>query len=579
MGELLMDLKAGKNPCYKCGSKDNLHFYGEGLGAHCFGCGFTILSDDERELRGLNEYEYEEDEVSTKELLTQEQADKIKEQTGTDGKGSRDITDESYKAYAVRFKYDEKTGEVTETFYPYTENYKPAGYKIRMIPKDFRSVGKIGKDSELFGQWKWKNGGGKYVLLTAGEVDCISAFQMLEDYRKSRNSDFDAIPCVSSGIGEAGSYKQVQKHYEWLNTFEQILVCYDQDEAGQKALEKLAEVIPKGKMRVINLPLKDINEMLEKGKEKQFIRCFYDAKPYTPTGVVGSSQLYNAILEEARTEKLAFPPFMKKLNEMTAGGVSLGTIGTISASTGLGKSSVVNECVYHWIFNSPHKIGVVSMEQNKGQYGELMLSRHVRRKLGKMLQEDKIEFLQSEEVILKQKELFYNEDGSDRWMVVDDRDGDTESLKAAIEKLIIACNCKVIVVDTISDMFDGLTTDEQAVLMKWQKSIVNRYNVSIINISHQRKAGSGEKDGSQGAMGNESSLHGTSTLIKSSAWILMLARDKMSEDPIERNTTRMGLPKNRGAGETGNAGALYYDAETHMLHDLDEWLNNNTTSF
>jgi len=52
----------------------------------------------------------------------------------------------------------------------------------------------------------------------------------------------------------------------------------------------------------------------------------------------------------------------------------------------------------------------------------------------------------------------------------------------------------VVVLDTISDMFDGLTTDEQAVLMKWQKSIVNRYNVAIINISHQRKAGSGEEE-------------------------------------------------------------------------------------
>jgi len=177
-----------------------------------------------------------------------------------------------------------------------------------MIPKDFRSIGKLGKDSDLFGQWKWKNGGGKYVLLTAGETDCLSAFDILESYRKGRNSDFDAIPCVSSAIGETGSYKQVQKHYEWLNTYDMIIVCYDQDDAGRKAVEKLAEVLPKGKMRVMSLPLKDINEMLTKGKEKQFIRCFYDAKPYTPTGVVGSSQLYEAIVAEAKVAKLPFPP-------------------------------------------------------------------------------------------------------------------------------------------------------------------------------------------------------------------------------------------------------------------------------
>lgn len=574
-----MDFVEGKNPCPSCSSSDAFHFYGEGRGGFCFSCGYKMLSDEKKRELGIGAWEYNDEEVMTKEKITKEEIEKIKSYTGTSGKRFRNISDETYKAYACRFKYSEESGEVVESFYPYTENNEATGFKIRTVPKDFKSCGKIGKDSDLFGQWKWKNGGGKYVLLTAGEVDCMSAFDMLESYRKSRNSDFDAIPCVSSGIGESGSYKQVQKQYEWLNTFELIVVCYDQDDAGRKAVEKLAEVLPKDKMRVVTLPMKDINDMLTNGKEKQFIRCFYDAKPYVPTGVVGSSQLYEAVLEEARTEKLAFPPFMKKLNEMTAGGISLGTIGTISASTGLGKSSVVNECVYHWIFNSPHKIGVVSMEQNKGQYGELMLSRHIRKKLGKMLQKDKIELLESPEVVEKQKELFYNEDGTDRWMVVDDRDGDTESLKAAIEKLIIACNCRVIVVDTISDMFDGLSTDEQAVLMKWQKSIVNRYNCSIINISHQRKAGSGEKDGSQGAMGNESSLHGTSTLIKSSAWILMLARDKMSEDPIERNTTRMGLPKNRGAGETGNAGALYYDSETHTLHDLDDWLSSQHNTF
>ena len=571
--------RVGKNPCPSCGSSDALHWYGEGDGAFCFSCGYSILSDAKREELGLNDYVYEEG-VMTKECITKEEVEKLKGYTGTDGKGSRKITNETYKAYATRFKYSEMDGEVVETYYPYFENGVVSGFKVRIAnPKDFRSTGKIGKDSDLFGQWKWKNGGGKYVVLCAGEVDCMSAYQMLEDYRKSRGSDFDAIPCVSSGIGESGSYKQVQKHYEWINSYERVVVVYDQDDAGHKAVEKLAEVIPKGKMFVVTLPLKDVNEMLDKGKEKQFIRCFYDAKPYTPTGVVGSSQLYEAILEEAKVKKLEFPPFMAKLNDMTAGGVSLGTIGTISASTGQGKSSIVNECVFHWLFNSPHKIGVVSMEQNKGQYGELMLSRYLKKKLGKMNPEEKLVYLQTPEVVAAQKDLFINDDGVDRWMVVDDRDGDVDSLKDAIEKLIIACNCKVVVIDTISDMFDGLSTDEQAVLMKWQKSIVNRYNVAIINISHQRKAASGEKDGGQGAMGNESSLHGTSTLIKSSAWILMLARDKMSEDPVTRNTTRLGLPKNRGAGETGDAGSLYYDNITHTLHDLDEWMSKKVGMF
>src|SRR5699024_2719226 len=42
----------GTNPCPKCRERgedragDNFHFYGEGLGGHCFSCGYTIPSDE-----------------------------------------------------------------------------------------------------------------------------------------------------------------------------------------------------------------------------------------------------------------------------------------------------------------------------------------------------------------------------------------------------------------------------------------------------------------------------------------------------------------------------------------------------
>lgn len=581
---LTSDHKTGCPRCIRNGkdnSRNNLHVYGATESAYCWSCGWTIPSQAYRESMGWDEgYEYDEErdkEVMTKEKITKEEVEKIKGYTNTKGHDLRGISDATNKDYHVRFKYDENTGDVCEVFYPFTEGGKATGYKVRSTPeKDFRMIGRVGKDSDLFGQWKWKKGGGKKVLITAGELDCLSAYQMLKEYTDSKG--YDPIPVVSSGIGESGSYKQLQVHYDWLNTFDLIIVCYDNDDAGRKAVEKVSDVLPKGKMRVMNLPHKDSNVMLEKGHNRKFVSAFYDASPYTPTGVVGSSQLFDAIVTEADIEKLEFPPFMSDLNELTAGGVSLGTIGAISASTGIGKSSIVNECIYHWIFNSPHRMGVVSMEQNKGQYGELMLSRHMKVKLGRMKPLEKREFLKTEAAKTAARELFYNELGEDRWMIVDDRDGDTEALKEAIEKLIIACDCKVIVIDTISDMFDGLSIDEQAVLMKWQKSIVNRYNVAIINIAHQRKEPAGGKDGSQGKMGNESSMQGTSTLMKSCAWIIMLARDKLSEDPIIRNTTLVQLPKNRGAGDTGNAGAFYYDAEAHTMHELEAWKEENVDS-
>ena len=46
---------------------------------------------------------------------------------------------------------------------------------------------------------------------------------------------------------------------------------------------------------------------------------------------------------------------------------------------------------------------------------------------------------------------------------------------------------------------------------------------------------------------------GTCSFIQSAAYNIVLNRDKLSEDNIERNTTEVDLPKCRG-GKTGSAG-------------------------
>jgi len=576
---------AKKCQCPRCAerggdtSKDNLHYYGEGKGSYCHVCSYTEPSDDWLAEHKENKTE-EEIEVATREPITDEENEQIKGYTGVDGKGFRGIRKEINAFFGVRYQYNEETGEPIKEFVPTTIDGKLVGYKTRVFPKDFKHpIGAVGKECDMIGQFRFKNHT-RTVIIVGGEIKQRAAYQMLLDNQKSRGKDeYETVAVVSPTTGETGAHRQVQAQYEFFSQFAKIIVCMDSDEAGKKANEDICKVLPAGKGYIMKMRYKDADEYIRLGKEHEFIDDYWKSRPHLPTGIVGSGELYDAVIEEALRPKLRLPSFMKTLNQMTADGIPLGTVGVVSAFTGQAKSTIVNECIYDWIFSSPYKMGVVSMEQNKGQYGELMLSRHIGIKLGNLPQENKLEVLRSDRTIEMQKELFYNEDGSDRWMVVDDRDGDVESLKAAIEQLVIACDCKVVVVDTISDMFDGLTTDEQAVLMKWQKSIVNRYDCSIINVSHQRKTGTGEKDGSEGALGNESGLHGSSTLSKSAAWILVVGRDKANEDPIIRNTTNMLLLKCRWSGQTGPAGKLYYDNLVHKLYDFDEWAASQNNGF
>lgn len=581
--DLTRDHKTGCPRCIREGgdnSRNNLHVYGSTESAFCFACSWTIPSKEHREAMGWVETEDEEEELSTKEKLTQAEIDLFKSYTGESGKGARGISDNTYKHYAVRTKYDTETGEPDTQYYPYFEDGSLAGLKLRKLPKTFSVQGRVNANSELFGYFRYKNSNSKIICLCAGEIDTMSLRDALVNYAKNKGSDWEETPVVGLGLGESGSNKMVAAHYDWFDRADKIIYFADQDEPGQAAVPGIVKALPHGKVFIAKFNAKDVNELLMKGREKEIINAFFSASKYVPPGLVGSSQMYDKIIEAAKAPKVPFPPFMRELNDMTGGGMDLKTAVAISASTGLAKSTLINAAVYYWLFNSVYKIGAISMEQSAAQYGELMLSTHCGRKIGKMLPEEKLAYLMSEYVQTKQRELFYNEDGSDRWVVLDERDNSLEAMKAKILELIVACGCQILVLDTLSDMLDATTVEEQQDFTKWLKQILNKYDVLVLLICHQRKAASGQKDGSKGAMGSESDIQGSSTIVKSVALNIMLSRDKLAEDEMTRNTTTVALTKNRTGSETSNeACKIYYHAETHSLHSLQDWLERNPAKF
>ena len=585
----MIDLtQVGKQACPRCKrngrdrSSDNLTVY-EGGSAHCFSCLFTIPSKEYREQMGwdVEDIEDYDRECMTKEIITQEELEYVKSYTGVAGHNQRGITDETYKAYACRFKYNEVSGEVCEVFYPYTQDYVAAGFKVRKTPvKDFYSVGRISKESELFGQWKWKDHSAKYVLLCAGELDAMSAFQMLENYRKSKGSDFDATPVVSSSIGETASFKQVQLQYNWLNQASRIVVCYDNDEAGKAAIKKLVDVIPKGKMFVMQLSLKDANEYLVKGKEKQFLSAFFSAPAYSPDGIVGSGTLSSKIREEAAIPKIPLPPFMHRVQKQMAGGIPLGRIVNLGSASGSGKSTFIDEMIYYWIFNSPHRIGILSLEADGAQMGIKLLSRHLGNKIDLIESvEEKLEYLNSDDVLAKEEELFKLPDGTDRFHLIEDRDGGLDSIKELILELVVVCECKVICIDPLQDLMDGLTNEVQSVFQRWLKGLVKSHNITFININHVRKSPQGGKQGSTGGELHEEDFQGSSSIFKSAACNLLFTRNKEAEDEMEKNTTYMKMTKCRWTGSTGMSGAYYYENATHTLYDKQDYLESHPAVF
>ena len=558
-----------KSQCPKCvekggdRSKDNLANYSDG-GKHCFSCGYHVHGDEAY-------IPNEEDEVldDIKEM-SEDSKKRIKD--GTTHKVTwRGIRPETNKFFGVVYECSQETGAPIKQFVPTTIDGGHVGYKTRVFPKDFsHPVGEVGSKCDLIGSFRFVNGG-KYVVICAGEVDFLSAFQMLRDYQVSKGNEgkFDPVACVTPTVGESGCGKQIQGNYKFLDSFERIVVCFDSDAAGKAAVEKITPLLPRGKVYIMTPRYKDANEYLTKGKEREFVTDFYNAKKHTPAGIVASTEIYKEVVQRSLLERLPFPPFLEKLNKMLSGGITYGFIVNILAGSGSGKSSLINQCVTFWAKDCNILTGVVSLEADSAAYGENLLSQYAGKKLALISDKDeKHTVVTSEYMETKAKELFSYEDGSPRMYILDDR-GDYTELQSKVEELITSFGVRVIVFDVISDVFAGLSIEEVDKQMKWQKNIVKQYNVILINISHTRKSGGGQKAASQGAFLTEEATIGSGTQYRSAGINISLQRDKTAEDDVERNTTQVYLLKSRDTGVTGLACEIFYENETHTLYDKE----------
>ena len=598
----------GVTACPRCrrngrdNSGDNLRMYGldengKHKGAFCWSCEFTIK--DQAELERLDGEEIEEEDVELMGSPFNEQIfEELKAQSGLDPRGFRGLRQDISQSFGVRYQYDTQTGQVNRQMYPCTEDadndkkYNLTGFKIRLVPKAFGTpIGETGKDAHMFGQFKHIDKRTRDILIVGGELDQLSATQMLTDYQNAVNAkkgtDYDPCPVVSPTIGESGAHKQVAANYEFFNRFERVLICMDNDKAGREAAEKVAKALPKGKAFIVEMGRKDPNsyiwdEELQKpvDRTQEFLKAFFAPQPYTPSGIVGSGSLMGKMKEAVRVPKIPLPPFMHKVQKMMAGGIPLKRIVNLGSASGTGKSTIVDECVYYWVFNSPHRVGVVSLEDDAAEYGIKVLSRHIGKKIN-LIEDDnyKAQLLDSPEVEAKAQELFFHEDGSHRWHLLDERDGGIDDLKEKVIQLIVQCDCKVIILDPLQDILDGMSNEEQAVFMKWQKGLTKSHGVTFININHVRKSGQGGKQNSAGADLFEEDFQGSSSIFKSGACNLLFTRNKEAESDILRNITYMKMTKCRWTGNTGpKAGEYYYNNETHTIHDLQAYLDSNPTA-
>jgi twinkle protein len=101
----------------------------------------------------------------------------------------------------------------------------------------------------LFGQNLFQ-AGGKYITILEGEIDAISGFEA----SGSRWAN------VSIGVG-AQCVANIKANLEWLDSFETVVICFDNDEVGRESALRVAPLLGPNKCKILTLAkYKDVSD-------------------------------------------------------------------------------------------------------------------------------------------------------------------------------------------------------------------------------------------------------------------------------------------------------------------------------
>lgn len=565
-------LVASGQPCPKCGGSDPLAIYekeGEDgevyYDGHCWSnCGHLRPEELEDWNSGYEppkrSYDYEE--LTNK--MSETELTRIAD-LGTGGSKKRGLMKKYMEMYGIKIEFDQETGAVKAHYYPETKANGVTGYHKRLLPKKYSAVGDV-KGCQLFGQWLYETGkiqhSKKYLIITEGHLDCVAVQQVMSENGDKRFH----TPVVSITSGAGSAVKEIERNFKFVNSFENIIIMFDNDKPGREASEDVAKKLPVGKAKISKLPAKDPCELTKNRRDQELYSAFFKAELYSPAGVVGSASTWEALVERAKWEKVPLPAFAMQLQEQLNGGPALGEITTIAAASSVGKTSITNEFLYHFVMSCSYKVGIISLESDKGELMENLLSIHIGIKLANMDDEEKLAFYESDRAKKAFKELTTLPDGTDRFMIVDHQ-GDVvdDKLKEQMEFLVKGCNCKITALDPLTLALSGEGNEGVDKFMSWLLRFVKAEMISHINVVHVRKNGNGATANSRGAEISEEMIKGSGSQFQVSMNNILLMRDKVHEDPRIRNTTRVVLSKARRTGKTGPAGFWYYNGETSRL--------------
>jgi twinkle protein len=433
--------------------------------------------------------------------------------------------------FGILTKID-KSGTAVAQGYPYPNG----AMKIRnLLKKEFHATGDM-SNARLFGTDRFQQGSAKAVTICEGELDAASVYQLL-------GSKYPVVSVRSA----SSARKDCAAEFDYLNSFESIYLCFDNDDPGQRACADVAGLFNFNKVFHVQLTkYKDPNDYLQNNAEKEFISAWWNAKKFLPEGIISSFSEFDEILQQETSTSVATYPWAT-LQDITKG-IRFGEVVLLTAMEGVGKTEIFRGLEYHLLQTTEANIGVIHLEEGKRRFLDGLAGYQLKTAAHHdpyLTWEKKSSALR--EAIKSDNRLhFYSHFSSD----------DPDAILDSIRFMAGACECKFIFLDHITMLVSGSADGDERRVLDYISTklagMVEELDFCLFLISH---------------VNDDGKTRGSRNISKIADLHVQLIRDLESSDPVERNTTNLLVKKNRFAAVTGPGGKLYFDKDTYMINE------------
>lgn len=448
----------------------------------------------------------------------------------------RGINKATVKFYDILTKVVD--GKEEERCFRYPKNsFKKYKKYDRLTKNRYRSEG-LQKNAGLFGQDKFDPGSKPSVTICEGEDDAPSAYQMLRG--KSA--------CVSLK-SSSSARTQIEESWDWINSFDKIVLCIDNDEPGQEAVKAIAGLFDFKKVYLHKLTKhKDANAYLDANDEEDFVKGWEASKRYTPDNILSTFADFEAALKTSQEYQIGEYP-LTKLNEKLYG-LHAGEVVLIKAPEGVGKTETFRMMENHLLKTTKVPIGIIHLEEDNGTTVKAIAAYASGEPVDSpdsSVSDDEIMKLFKEAVQGDESRVFLHSSFD-----VEDEDAFCDNIRF----LVSVCGCRVVFMDHITWLATGRDDEDERKkldrISQRLKLMAKELKFCLVMISH---------------VNDDGKTRGSRNISKVANTIIEINRDTKAND-IEKFRTYFMIEKARLRGaRTGAAGFAQYDPDKNQLFD------------